>query len=71
MRAEAAEASLSEARAEIERLWAALAEAGSSLDWAARMMKGNCSGEAVNATMLAAGRIATARAALTDGGSNG
>lgn len=57
--------------AEVERLRAALADAGRALDGAARKMKGNCSGSDVNAAMLAAGRTAEARAALTSAPASG
>jgi len=42
----------------------ALREAAATLDWAARRMKGVCSGSDVNAVMLAAGRATEVRAAL-------
>jgi len=43
----------------------ALREAAATLDWAARRMKGNCSGSDVNAVMLAVGRATEVRAALS------
>lgn len=49
-----------EQQAEIARLLEVLRSAGAALDWAARQMKGNCSGSSVSATMLAAGQVAAA-----------
>lgn len=51
--------------ARVKELEAALADAGRALDGAARKMKGNCNGNDVNAVMLAAGRTAEARSALS------
>lgn len=48
----------------VRELEAALNDTASMLDWAARAMKGHCSGGDVNAVMLAAGRATAARAAL-------
>ena len=51
--------------AERERkLVVALDQAARALDWAARQMKGNCTGSAVNATMLAAGNATAVREEL-------
>ncbi len=51
--------------AERERkLVEALKKAARALDWAARQMKGNCTGSAVNATMLAAGNATAVREEL-------